>query len=54
MHSPSVVAYKLTGDDKYRDIALRTAEYFYNKSYSEAGKFIIRYVGEWDEGWGQN
>ncbi len=40
-----VTAYKLTGARKYKEIALRAAEYFYNTSYSKEGKFIIRAAG---------
>ena len=42
--SPScIAAYKLTGNEYARDLALKAAEYFYEKSYSKEGKFIIRY-----------
>ncbi len=53
MYTPSVVAaYKLLGDESYKKIALRTAEYFYENSYSKEGKFIIRYFGARKEEWG--
>ena len=51
--SPScIAAYKLTGNEYARELALKAAEYFYEKSYSKEGKFIIRYWKCWNEGWG--
>ncbi len=53
VYSPScVAAYKLFGDEKAKEIALRTVEYYYNRSYSKEGRFIIRAAGGWDAGWG--
>ncbi len=37
-----VAAYRLSGVQKYKKIALAAAEYFYEHSYSKEGKFIIR------------
>lgn len=51
--SPScIAAYKLTGNEKARELALRAAEYFFEHSYSKEGKFIIRYWKSWNEMWG--
>jgi len=49
--SPScVAAYKLTGDERARQISLNAAKYLYEKSYSKEGKFIIRCHLGWDRG----
>ena len=37
-----VAAYKITGDERIRQLALNTAEYYYNTSYSQKGNFILR------------
>ena len=51
--SPSAVAaYKLTGSEKARKLALDATEYFYTHSYSKEGKFIIRSWKTWDKGTG--
>ena len=47
-----IAAYKLTGNEMARDLALRAAEYYYNTSYSKEGKFIIRSWKGWADGWG--
>ncbi len=53
MYSPScVAAYKLTGDIHAREVALRAAKYFYDNSYSQKGKFIIRVFKARHEPWG--
>ncbi len=53
MYSPScVAAYKLTGDTHAREVALRAAKYFYDNSYSQKGKFIIRVFTARNEPWG--
>lgn len=51
--TPSCVAqYKLTGDERARELALKAADYLYTYSYSKEGKFIIRAHRGWDQGWG--
>lgn len=40
-----VAAYKVTGDEKYRQLALKVADYYYQAGYSQKGGFILR---EWD------
>ena len=51
--TPACVAqYKITGDEKARELALRACEYFYDHSYSKEGKFIIRLWKSWDKGSG--
>ena len=51
--TPSCVAkYKLTGDEDAKKTALEACEYFYDKSYSKEGKFIIRAWRSWDKGSG--
>lgn len=53
VYSPScVAAYKITGDEKARRLALDAAKYLYEKSYSKEGKFIIRCHLWWDNGSG--
>jgi len=53
IYTPSIVAsYKITGNEEAKKLALDTAEYYFNKSYSKEGKFIIRSAGGWDQGWG--
>ena len=53
VYSPScVAAYKLTGNEEAKELALKAAEYLYEKSYSKEGKFIIRSWKGWDGGWG--
>ncbi len=53
IYSPSMVAqYKVTGDEKAREIALDAAKFFYEHSYSKEGKFIIRLYRDWDDGSG--
>ena len=48
---PTCVAqYKVTGDEAARQTALEACEYFYEKSYSKEGKFIIRMWQSWDKG----
>ena len=47
-----VAAYRLTGVRDAKKTALEAAEYFYEKSYSKEGKFIIRLWRRWDEGIG--
>lgn len=48
---PSCVAqYNLTGNEKAKKLALDACEYFYEKSYSKEGKFIIRTWRSWDKG----
>ena len=47
-----VAAYKLTGNEEAKDLAIKVAEYYYEKSYSQTGKFIIRAWRGWDTGWG--
>lgn len=43
VYSPScVAAYKVLGDKEAYQTALDAAEYFYNRSYSEKGGFILR------------
>ena len=37
-----IAAYKLTGNEWARELALKAADYFYRTSYSEEGRFIIR------------
>ncbi len=52
VYSPScVAAYKVTGDKEAYQTALDATEYFYNKSYSQKGKFIIRSAGRADQEW---
>ncbi|MBR5140398.1 MAG: glycoside hydrolase family 88 protein, partial [Clostridia bacterium] len=47
--SPScIAAYKLTGNEFARKAALDAVKYFYEKSYSKEGKFIIRMWQRWD------
>ena len=49
--TPSCVAeYRLTGNTEARDIAVDAVKYFYEKSYSKEGKFIIRSHRSWDKG----
>ena len=51
--SPTAVAqYKLTGSEEARKLALEVTDYFYEKSYSKEGKFIIRSWKSWDKGTG--
>lgn len=53
MYSPScVAAYKITGSELAREIALETAKFYYEHSYSKEGKFIIRSYKGWDQEWG--
>ncbi len=53
MYSPScVAAYKITGNELARQIALDTAKFYYEHSYSKEGKFIIRSYKVWDLGSG--
>ena len=47
-----IAAYKLTGNEAARDLALRAADYFYRTSYSEEGGFIIRSWRSWSTGGG--
>lgn len=43
IYTPSVVAlYKLTGDEKLRQLALDVAHHLYSKIYSQKGGFIVR------------
>lgn len=48
----AIAAYKLTGNESARKLALDAVEYYYNTSYSKEGKFIIRSHRGWEEGWG--
>jgi len=51
--TPSCVAgYKLTGNEEAKKIALDIVGWYYEKSYSEKGKFIIRSYGSWDKVYG--
>ena len=51
--SPSCVAqYMITGDEKAKLVALDAAQYFFDNSYSQKGKFIIRAFEGWNDGWG--
>ncbi|MBO7304921.1 MAG: glycoside hydrolase family 88 protein [Clostridia bacterium] len=53
LFSPTAVAaYKLTGDEKARKIALEAARYLYEYNYSKEGKFIIRGWKSWESGTG--
>ena len=47
-----VAAYKLTGNEYARDLALRALDYFFEHSYSHEGKFIIRSWRNWATGGG--
>ena len=48
IYTPSLVAdYKITGNEKAKEVALETAEFYYNHSYSKEGKFIIRSYRAW-------
>lgn len=40
-----VAAYKVTGEEKYRQLALEVADYYYHAGYSQKGGFILR---DWD------
>ena len=43
IYTPSLVAqYKLTGNEDAKEVALRTAKFYFDHSYSKEGKFIIR------------
>ncbi len=43
VYSPACIAYyKLTGDEKMKEISLKAANYFRNHLYSEKGGFILR------------
>ena len=43
VYSPSCVAYyKLSGDERVKELALRTAEFLYEYMYSQKGGFILR------------
>lgn len=46
-----VAAYKLFGDREAYQTALDAAEYFYNKSYSQKGGFILRVADRASEEW---
>ena len=51
--TPSCVAqHKITGNEEAKKIALEACSYFYDKSYSKEGKFIIRLHEAWNEGYG--
>ena len=53
IYTPScVAAYKLTGNEFARKTALDVARYYYDTSYSEEGRFIIRSFGAWNQGSG--
>ncbi len=53
MYSPSLVAqYKITGNKEVKQIALDTAKFYFEHSYSKEGKFIIRSYLNWNEGFG--
>lgn len=50
---PSCISqYRITGNEKAKDAALKAAKYLFEKSYSKEGKFIIRMHGAWDVGAG--
>jgi len=50
---PSCVGgYKLTGKEEYKQLALDALDYYFPRSYSKEGKFIIRAYRGWDAGWG--
>ena len=50
---PSCVgAYKLTGNETAKEIALRAFDYYFPRSYSKEGKFIIRSYRGWEAGSG--
>lgn len=43
VYSPScVAAYKITGDEKIREMLLKAADYYYQTSYTQKGGFILR------------
>lgn len=43
VYSPScVAAYKVTGDEEIRQLALNVADFFYNNAYSKARGFVMR------------
>lgn len=49
VYSPAcVAAYKITGDEKYRQLALEVADYYYHAGYSQKGGFILR-AWEWED-----
>ena len=48
----ALAAYKVTGSEYAYKLACDAAEYLYSPNYSEEGKFIIRYHGGWNTGWG--
>ena len=48
----ALAAYKVTGSEFAYKLACDAAEYLYSPNYSEEGKFIIRYHGGWNTGWG--
>ncbi len=51
VYLPSVVAaYKLTGNEEARELALKVADYYYRTGYSKEGKFIIRSWAWWEGG----
>lgn len=51
--SPSCVAqYMITGNEEAKKAALEAAKYFFENSYSQKGKFIIRAFEVWDDGVG--
>ena len=45
-----VSTYKLTGNELAKETALKVFDYYYNKSYSKEGKFIIRSHKSWRKG----
>ena len=45
-----IAAYKVTGNEWARELALKAVEYYYENSYSKEGKFIIRSRAYWDNG----
>lgn len=51
VYTPScVAAYKITGNEEAKELAIKAADYLYEKSYSQKGKFIIRMWKSWDAG----
>ena len=53
LYTPTAVAeYKITGNEEARALALDAVNYFYEKSYSHEGKFIIRSWKTWNQGGG--
>lgn len=45
-----IAAYKLTGNEWARELAIKVADYYYRMSYSAEGKFLIRSYRMWQGG----